>query len=102
MNFAVKVRSIIDNETALKAVCSVTMDDRFVVHGVKVITTKKGSFITMPFETRKDSEGNEVRKDVFHPITSEARKAMEEAVLAAYEAEKAARSAANTEAPAKA
>ena len=39
----------------------------------------------MPFESYKDADGNEQRRDVFHPITSDARRAMEAAVLAAYE-----------------
>ena len=86
MEFNVKVRKIIENGKPLKATCSVTMDGQFTVHGVKVIKTEKGSFIAMPFESYKDAEGNEQRRDVFHPITSDARRAMEAAVLAAYEA----------------
>ena len=86
MNFNVKVRKIINNDKPLKAICSVTMDDSFTVHDVKVIKTEKGSFIGMPYATYKDAEGNEKRRDVFHPITSEARRAMEAAVLSAYEA----------------
>ena len=86
MEFNVKVRKIIENGKPLKATCSVTLDDMFTVHGVKVIKTEKGSFIAMPHEIYKDSEGNEQRRDVFHPITSDARCAMEDAVLSAYEA----------------
>ena len=86
MQFEVKVRKIIDNDKPLKAVCSVTMDGMFAVHNVRVIKTDKGCFIGMPFESYADKDGNEQRRDVFHPISSEARKAMEEAVIAAYEA----------------
>ena len=50
------------------------------------------------FGSNKDAEGNEQRRDVFHPITSEARRAMEAAVLAAYEAKVAADAAATAEA----
>ena len=52
----------------------------------------------MPFESYKDAEGNEQRRDVFHPITSEARRAMEAAVLTAYEAKVATDAAATAEA----
>ncbi len=86
MQFEVKVRKLIDNDKPLKAVCSVTMDELFAVHNVRVIKTDKGMFIGMPFESYMDKDGNEQRRDVFHPISSEARKAMEEAVIAAYEA----------------
>lgn len=86
MQFEVKVRKLVDNDKPLKAVCSVTMDGMFAVHNVRVIKTDKGTFIGMPFEFYKDKDRNEQRGDVFHPISSEARKAMEEAVIAAYEA----------------
>lgn len=98
MEFKVKIRKIIENGKPLKATCSVTMDDMFTVHGVKVIKTEKGSFIAMPYESYKDADGNEQRRDIFHPITSEARRAMEDAVLAAYEAKVAANAAATAEA----
>ena len=98
MEFKVKIRKIIENGKPLKATCSVTMDDMFTVHGVKVIKTEKGSFIAMPYESYKDADGNEQRRDVFHPITSEARRAMEDAVLAVYEAKVAANAAATAEA----
>lgn len=86
MKFEVKVRKVIDNDKPLKAVCSVTMDGMFTVHNVRVIKTGKGSFIGMPYEFYTDKDGIVQRRDVFHPISSEARKAMEKAVIAAYEA----------------
>ena len=57
MKFNVKIRKLIDNEKPLKATCSVTLDDKFVIHGVKVITTDERSFIAMPSESYTDSEG---------------------------------------------
>ncbi len=95
MEFNVKVRKIIENGKPLKATCSVTMDGQFAIHGVKVIKTEKGSFIAMPYESYKDADGNEQRRDVFHPITSEARRAMEAAVISAYEAKVAEESVEN-------
>lgn len=86
MQFEVKVRKIIDDDKPLKAVCSVTMDGMFAVHNVRAIKTDKGCLIGMPPQSYTDKDGNEQRRDVFHPISSKARKAMEEAVIAAYEA----------------
>ena len=84
MKFKVKVRKLIENGKPLKATCSVTMDDQFTIHGVKVITTEKHTFIAMPSESYTDADGKEKFRDVCHPITSELRQEMEDAVLAAY------------------
>ena len=95
MDFDVRVRRLIDREnTPVKAVCSVTFGHQYAVHGVKVVETKNGRFMTMPYETYTDAEDNAKRRDVFHPVTNEARQAMEEAVFAAYEEAKAAAKAA--------
>ena len=84
MTFSVKIHNVIENGKPLKAVASVTMDGMFAVHNVRVIKSEKGMFVGMPYETYKDKDGKDTRRDVFHPINSEARKAMEEAVIAAY------------------
>ena len=84
MTFSVKIHNVIENGKPLKAVASVTMDGMFAVHNVRVIKSEKGMFIGMPYETYKDKDGKDTRRDVFHPINSEARKAMEEAVITAY------------------
>ena len=84
MTFSVKIHNVIENGKPLKAVASVTMDGMFAVHNVRVIKSEKGMFIGMPYVTYKDKDGKDTRRDVFHPINSEARKAMEEAVIAAY------------------
>ena len=86
MQISVKIRKVFDdNARPVKAIGSVTFDQQYVVHGVKVIETEKGRFIAMPNEFHKDKDGNEVRHDVFHPISSSARKTLEEAVYEAYE-----------------
>jgi DNA-binding cell septation regulator SpoVG len=87
MNYSVKVRKIIENDSPLKAVCSVVLDDMFCVHNVKVIrTTSDRLIVAMPSETYTDkSTGNTVRKDVFYPVSQDARKALEEAVITAYD-----------------
>lgn len=66
----------------LKAVASVTFDDSFVVHDIKVINGDKGLFIAMP--SKRDGEGN--FKDIAHPINSETRSMVQKAVLDKYNA----------------
>ncbi len=90
MEFNVTVRRIVDNDKPVKAYCSVTIDGQFTVHGVRVVKGEKGCFISMPYTLYKDAKGEEQIRDVFHPVTAEARRAMETAVLSAYEAKVAA------------
>ncbi len=85
MKYSVVIRSVFDNDRPLKAVASVTLDDDIAIHNVKVIKTADKTFIAMPFENHTDKNGNETRRDVVHPISAEARKKLEEAVIAAYE-----------------
>ncbi len=66
----------------LKAYVTVTFDDCFVVHNVKIIEGKTGLFIAMP--SRKTSAGD--YKDVAHPITPEFRNELQDRILAEYEA----------------
>ena len=65
----------------LKAYVTVTFDDCFVVHNVKVISGKHGAFIAMPSRKTKTGE----YKDVAHPINSEFRTSLQEKILKAYE-----------------
>ncbi len=85
MQISVKIRKILSDGKPVKAVVSITLDEQYAVHGVKVIETEKGRFIAMPNEFHKDKDENAVRHDIFHPITSSARKALEDAVYAAYD-----------------
>ena len=70
-------------EGKLKAYVTVTFDDCFVVHNVKVIEGKNGAFIAMP--SRKTKAGD--YKDVAHPINSDFRNALQEKILEAYSKE---------------
>ena len=65
----------------LKAYVTVTFDDCFVVHNVKVIEGKSGAFIAMPSRKTKTGE----YKDVAHPINSDFRGILQEKILAEYE-----------------
>ena len=81
----VRVRIVKKEDSKLKAVASVTFDDCFVVHDIKVIEGSEGFFIAMP--SRKTGEGE--YKDVAHPIKTEPREELIKVILAAYEEEKA-------------
>ena len=75
----VRVRKI-TKEGKMKAVVSVTFDDIFVVHDIKVIEGDKGLFIAMPSKKTADGEF----RDIAHPISSEAREMIQSKILVAY------------------
>ena len=75
----IKIRRII-TEGRLRAVVSVTIDDMLAVHDIKVVQGDERLFVAMP--SRKDENG--VFRDIVHPISSEARKMMEEQILETY------------------
>ena len=78
----VRVRLVEKDGLNLKATASVTFDNAFVVHDIKVIEGREGLFIAMP--SRKVPNGT--YRDVAHPINTEARADIEEKVYKAYEA----------------
>ena len=65
----------------MKAVVSVTFDDCFVVHDIKVIEGQEKLFIAMPSRKTPDGEF----KDIAHPINAEMRELLQDTVLAKYE-----------------
>lgn len=81
----VRVRIVKKDDSKLKAVASVTFDDCFVVHDIKVIQGNEGYFIAMP--SRKTNDGE--YKDIAHPIKTEMRESIISAILQAFEVEKA-------------
>lgn len=76
----VRVRKIA-NEGKMKAIVSVTFDNEFVVHDIKVIDGQNGLFIAMP--SRKTPDGD--FKDIAHPINTETREMIQKAILSEYE-----------------
>ncbi|HOB35372.1 MAG: septation regulator SpoVG [Firmicutes bacterium] len=64
----------------MKAVVSVTFDDQFVVHDIKVVEGNNGYFVAMP--SRKGADGE--FRDVAHPITTETRNMLQTMILEAY------------------
>ncbi|MCR5099208.1 MAG: septation regulator SpoVG [Lachnospiraceae bacterium] len=69
-----------EREGKLKAVASITIDDEFVVHDIKIIDGDKGMFIAMP--SRKTTDGE--YKDIAHPIKSTTREEMQRLILDKY------------------
>ena len=76
----VKIRKVM-SDGRLRAVVSVTIDDMFAVHDIKVVQGDERLFVAMP--SRKDENG--VFRDIVHPISPSARKLFEETILDAYE-----------------
>ncbi len=76
----VRVRIVKKDDSKLKAVASVTIEDCFVVHDIKVIEGTEGYFIAMP--SRKTNDGE--YKDIAHPICPDFRTRLQEKILAAY------------------
>lgn len=85
MNCSVKVTDVrvrkVTEEGKMKAIVSVTFDNEFVVHDIKIIEGQNGLFIAMP--SRKIAEGE--FRDIAHPINAETRKKIQDAVLDEYE-----------------
>ena len=76
----VRIRKI-DVDGKMKAVASVTFDNEFVVHDIKIIESHNGLFIAMPSRKTPDGEF----KDIAHPINAEVRERIQTAILNKYE-----------------
>ena len=79
----VRIRFVKKDDSKLKAVASITIDDCFVVHDIKVIEGADGPFIAMP--SRKTNDGD--FKDIAHPLNTETRESLRNAILTAYNEE---------------
>ncbi|MGI6211605.1 MAG: septation regulator SpoVG [Anaerovoracaceae bacterium] len=75
----VRIRPI-TSDGKLKAIASVTFDDEFVVHDIKIIDGRDGPFIAMP--SRKMGDGD--FRDIAHPLKSETRNRIRDAIFEAY------------------
>lgn len=76
----VRVRKV-NKEGKMKAVVSITIDNEFVVHDIKVIDGEKGLFIAMPSRRVVDGE----YRDIAHPINSDTRDRIQQVILEKYE-----------------
>ncbi len=77
----IRVRKVNSMAGKMKAVASITIDDAFVVHDIKVIEGQEKLFIAMPSRKTPDGEF----KDIAHPINASAREELETKILAEYE-----------------
>lgn len=68
-------------EGKMRAVVSITLDDEFVIHDIKVIDGERGLFIAMPSKKSADGE----YRDIAHPINSATRERLQNIILEAYE-----------------
>ena len=84
----VRIRKV-EKEGKMKAVVSITIDEEFVEHDIKVIDGEKGLFIAMP--SRKAADGE--YRDIAHPINSDTRNKIQQIILEKYESEIAAEEA---------
>lgn len=80
---SVNVRKVEKEESRMKGIASVLLDDCFAIHDIRIIEGDNGLFIAMP--SRKTATGG--YRDIAHPINPETRKMFEEAVLEAYNKE---------------
>lgn len=78
----VRVRKV-EKEGKMKAIVSITIDEEFVVHDIKVIDGEKGLFIAMP--SRKAADGE--YRDIAHPINSDTRNRIQQIILDKYQEE---------------
>ncbi len=77
----IRIRIVKKDDNKLKAVASLTIDDCFAVHDIKIIEGNQGLFIAMP--SRKTPDGT--FKDIVHPLNTETREEIRDLILAEYE-----------------
>jgi len=77
----IRVRLVKKEDLKLKAVASITIDNCFVIHEIRVIEANNGLFVAMPSRKTPDGEF----KDTAHPIDTETRTDLDKKVLEAYE-----------------
>ena len=76
----IRIKLVENDEKKLRAFASITIDECFVVHDIKLIDGKDGLFISMPSKKKPDGEF----RDIAHPIKQETRVALEKAIIEAY------------------
>ena len=81
----VRIRLVEKENSKLRAYVSVTIDNLFVVHEIRILEGDKGLFLAMPSKQKSPGEYS----DICHPINQEARAIFMDAILKAYEEEKA-------------
>ena len=83
-----KISRMIDSEDSkIKAIADVNIGGLIAIHGVKVMDSQKGLFVSMPQSRYTGSGGKTQYNDICHPVTAEMREAINTTVMAAYEEE---------------
>lgn len=77
----VRLRKVNNQDTRMRALASITFDDAFVVHDLRVIEGNNGLFVAMPSKRTADGEF----RDIAHPINSEMRQHVQEEVMRVYD-----------------
>ncbi len=81
-----KIDKLYDNpDGVIRASASVTVAGAVSIHGLRVMDSSKGLFVGMPTRSYEDKNGKTKYVDMAHPITAEAREAISDSVLKAYE-----------------
>lgn len=81
----VKITKLFEKDSKIRAVANATIGGAFAVHGIKVIDSEKGLFLSMPSNSYKNGSGETKYQDIFHPVTAEARQALSDSIMEAYE-----------------
>lgn len=79
----VRVRLIQKEDSKLKAVASITLDNEFAIHDIKIVEGSDGCFVAMP--SRKTADGE--HRDIAHPINSDTRTQLIDIIMNAYNKE---------------
>ncbi len=80
-----EIRIALRDDNKLKAFASITLDNCFVIRGLKIIEGAKGTFVAMPSRKRPDG----TYQDIAHPINNETRSWMEDKIIKEYKKERA-------------
>lgn len=85
MQIKAQIDRMMQTDSKVKAYASVNLDGEFVLKDIAVVEGKNGPFARMPYRTYKDRDGSTQYADVFFALTDNARTAVNEAVVQAYE-----------------
>lgn len=92
----IKVRKIFDDDSPMKAIVSITLDNQLALHDIKVIHAREKMFIVMPSRKNPDN----TYRDIVHPLNSAFRAELETAIISAYKKELELRKQVQAEQPA--
>lgn len=82
----VRIDRLCDYEGSnIKAFASANIGGAFAIHGIRVVDSEKGLFVSMPQNSYKDSDGTTKYSDIFHAVTADARTALNDKVLEEYQ-----------------